>query len=256
VLASRGRDLASALWRAHSDAVNARLLERWLPPGSTPRVLKTDLFDEAVGMGLVPLLSSRADQVVGVDVSHSVVEAAARTHPGLDACVADVRGLPFPDDSFDAIVSNSTLDHFDAVEDIRAGVNELSRVLAPGGTLIITLDNRQNPIVALRTLQVLQPLLTRTGLVPFRLGVTCGARGLRRLLRESGLEVREMAAVMHAPPRILGALGARICSSPPAKARYIRLVLAVESLARLPTRFLTAHFVAARAAASARSDER
>ena len=41
-----------ALWRLHSDAVNANLLERWLPPDPCSNLLKTYLFAEAVGLGL------------------------------------------------------------------------------------------------------------------------------------------------------------------------------------------------------------
>src|SRR5947209_3922449 len=58
------------LWRAHSDTVNSLLLRQWLPGGSG-RLLKTDLFDEAVGDGLVPELARRAREVVGVDISPS-----------------------------------------------------------------------------------------------------------------------------------------------------------------------------------------
>ena len=42
-------DHADALWRAHSDAVNVTLIRHWLPDNSTASLLKTDLFDEALG---------------------------------------------------------------------------------------------------------------------------------------------------------------------------------------------------------------
>src|SRR5437867_12508286 len=46
------------LWRQHSDRVNGALLARWLPRRPMGFVLKTDLFEEAVGDGLYPLLRS------------------------------------------------------------------------------------------------------------------------------------------------------------------------------------------------------
>ena len=46
-----------------------KLLARWLPAGITPRLLKTDLFDEAATGGLHDLLKERAALVVGMDVS-------------------------------------------------------------------------------------------------------------------------------------------------------------------------------------------
>src|SRR4029434_1314077 len=56
----------------------------------------------------------------------------------------------FADEAFDVIVSNSTLDHFGSWAELGASLHELHRVLKTRGLLIITLDNRANPIVALR----------------------------------------------------------------------------------------------------------
>ena len=52
---------------------------------------------------------------------------------GLDAaCVqADIRGLPFETDTFDAVIANHMLYH---VPDIDGGLQEIRRVLKPGGT--------------------------------------------------------------------------------------------------------------------------
>ena len=65
------------LLRAYADELNARLAETWLVKGPRPRrLLKTDLFDEAVGSGLYPCLRELADEVHGIDVSDAVVAAA------------------------------------------------------------------------------------------------------------------------------------------------------------------------------------
>ena len=238
---------AQRLWRAHSDAVNNRLLRGWLA-GVCGRLLKTDLFDEAVGCGLYPELTVCSAGVVGVDVSEVVVGAASERYPELDAHVADVLALPFDDAGFDVVVSNSTLDHFDSYEKLRAAVDELARCLRPGGKLLITLDNRANPIVALRTSVMFEPL-HRLGVVPYFVGVTHGARGLSKLLRGAGFEVRETAALMHCPPQLAAKaaarLGARRHAAPDAKQRYLRSVLRFEAMGGWPTRHLTAHFVAA-----------
>jgi SAM-dependent methyltransferase len=140
---------ATLLLRAYSDAANRRLLERWVPTRAG-RVLKTDVFDEAVAEGLAPFLARRADALVAIDASPAAVEAARRRRPELDARVADVRSLPFEDGSFDVVVSTSTLDHFQARADIDTALLELGRVLAPGGLAVVTLDNPWNPLVALR----------------------------------------------------------------------------------------------------------
>ena len=137
------------VWRAHSDAVNATLLARWLPDGRTGLLLKTDLFDEAVGDGLYPLLASRAQGVVGTDVSILTLRAARSHHAGLQVVCADVRYLPFADGACDVVVSNSTLDHFATREEIVAALREIHRVLRLDGCLLLTLDNLANPVVAL-----------------------------------------------------------------------------------------------------------
>jgi SAM-dependent methyltransferase len=241
---------ANTLWRAHSDAVNLALIRRWLSDQRQGRVLKTDLFDEAVGEGLVGELQARAQEVVGIDLAPPVVEAATARRPGLVGMVADVLHLPFEQASFDVVVSNSTLDHFDSLDAIAEGLAEISRVLRPGGRLLITLDNRQNPIVALRTSGALAGLFRRLGLVPYELGVTCGRRRLIALLDRAGFDVQGTDAIMHCPPQVAGKMADRLSGDGPAaelEEEHLRRVLRFEAMARWPTRYLTAHFVAASA---------
>lgn len=232
----------AAFLRAYSDAANERLLGEWLPERART-VLKTDLFDEAVGGGLVDALRARADRVVAVDVSPAVVAAAVRRQPGLDARCADTRELPFDDASFDVVLSNSTLDHFDSLDDVRAALDELHRVLEPGGRLLITLDNGANPLVVLRN-ALPRPILARLRLVPYPVGATCGPRRLRRLLDETGFDVEDSRALMHCPRVAARAASALV---PRAPRRLLRGVMALERLGALPTRYLTAQFVAAAA---------
>ena len=80
-VAKKWRASPQTLWRAHSDAVNGALFERWFPPRRVARVLKTDLFDEAVGGGLYDLLCAHACYVVGMDISTEVARAAWSNHP-------------------------------------------------------------------------------------------------------------------------------------------------------------------------------
>ena len=235
------------LWRAHSDRVNGSLLGRWLPPLEGRRVLKTDLFDEAVGTGLYPRLAP-AERVVGIDVSPAVVASARRRYPELEGVVADVRRLPFRDGEFDVAVSISTLDHFESADELRAGLEELARVLGPGGRLVVTLDNALNPVVALRNRLPLG-LLRRVGAVPYFVGATCGPRGLVQLLAVTGFAVEATTAVLHCP-RAAAVLGASLVERRGAdggRERYLRFLERFERLERAPTRSFTGYFVAARA---------
>lgn len=193
------RTHAHRLLRAYGDELNARLAESWLAGDPRPRtLLKTDLFDEAVGEGVYPRLLPLAESVTAVDVSQAVVDAARGRYPELSAVRADVRALPFPDGAFDAVVSFSTLDHFRSSSDLEQGLAELARVLAPGGRLLVTLDNAANPLVALRNTLPWRALAA-VRLVPCYVGATCGPAALEARLRSLGLEIRETATVMHVP---------------------------------------------------------
>lgn len=237
-----------ALWRLHSDAINRRLLARWLPPAPVARLLKTDLFDEAATGGLHDLLKTRAGLVVGMDVSAVTAREARRRADGLTATRADARSLPFADAAFDVIVSNSTLDHFETREEIVASLRELRRILKPGGRMIITLDNLANPVVAVRN-AIPFAWLKRLGIMRYFVGVTCGPRGMRRLLEESGWRIEEMDAVLHCPRFFSIQVGEWLYrrAGAAAQRRYLDTLLKFEGLARWPTRFITGYFVAARA---------
>ncbi len=236
------------LWRKHSDAVNLSLLARWLPKERVRRLLKTDVFDEAFGDGLLPLLLSRTDCLVCMDVSVSTIVLAKKQYAKLRAVGVDVRSLPFKGDTFDIIVSNSTLDHFTSRDDILISLRELSALLKPGGQLLLTLDNLANPIIALRNALPFR-LLYRLGIVPYFVGATAGPRRLPRLLRQVGLEVVEVSTLMHCP-RVLAVLIAHLlerCAMPAVQRGFLRWAMVFERLAHWPTRFLTGHFVAVRA---------
>jgi SAM-dependent methyltransferase len=212
-------------------------------PGRFQSVLKTDLFDELASPGVYPALSSRAAEVVGIDISPETCRAASARHPGLKTEVATVTDLPFEDAGFDAALSNSTLDHLSTRREVAAALAELARVIRPGGRLVITLDNPLNPLVAARNAMPAQ-LARRLRGVSYGAGWTCGPRGLRELLEESGFDVSQQTAVMHAPRVLVAQLDRR---RPWGRdpGRLIARLLAAERLERWPTRYLTGHFVAA-----------
>jgi SAM-dependent methyltransferase len=249
------------LWRRHSDAVHTALLERWLPHG-LGSTLKTDLFDEAVSDGLYPALVARSRSVVGMDASAVVVESALARHPQLTGVCADVLELPFDDGEFDAVVSNSTLDHLDTRAELVAALREVRRVLKPGGTLVLTLDNPWNPVVALSKALPRRALnrvwsrvgrpSSRIGLVPYHVGTTLSLRSGRVALREVGFALDEVTAVVHAPRALAVVAGSMLerHSASAAQERFLSALAACERLGGAPTRFLSGHLVAFRARAA------
>jgi len=99
------------------------------------------VLDVGTGPGvlLVDLATRRPDlRVTGVDLSADMITAATRNLERFGerahALVGDVTSLPFPDRSFDLIVSSLSLHHWNHPED---AVPELARVLRPGGQVYI-----------------------------------------------------------------------------------------------------------------------
>lgn len=242
-----------SLWREFTDRQQIGLLTRWasgwIEERRRPDLLKTDLFDEVASEGIVPWLLASGANVTGIDVSPAIVAEAVARNPCLEAVVADVRSLPFSEASFDVVFSGSTLDHFESAADIQTALGELRRVLRPGGTLILTLDNPANPLIWLRNGPLLG-LLRRIGIVPYQVGATLGPRALERAALAAGLDVVETTAVMHCPRAIAVAM-----SGPAGRMRrswweaFIRQCQAWERLESWPTRWLTGHYVAVHAVA-------
>lgn len=110
------------------------------------------VLDVGTGPGilLVELARLRPDLVLtGVDLSSDMVEKAqrhlARYGDRVSVRTADVVSLPFPDGSFDLVVSSLSMHHWDHPE---AAAPELARVLRPGGRIQIY-DMRFAPFAAL-----------------------------------------------------------------------------------------------------------
>ncbi len=100
------------------------------------------ILDVGCGTGfLLRLLASRlpgAHELVGVDPAPHMVEVAqsgAAHDARLRVLVGAAERLPFPDASFDLVVSTTSFDHW---TDQAAGLRECARVLAPGGWLALT----------------------------------------------------------------------------------------------------------------------
>ena len=121
-----------------------RIIRKWCGSLAGKKVLKTDLFEECY----------EADQfsdklgcrnIYGLDVSKCMAANAKRKNGAMMLVAADIRRIPFRDRTFDIIISNSTLDHL-KLKDVRPAVKELRRVLKDDGTLVLTIDNKYNPV--------------------------------------------------------------------------------------------------------------
>ncbi len=240
-----------SLWRQCSDAIHARWLDRVAADVEGGRILKTDLFDEAIGGGLAEWFERHGNRLLGCDLARSTAAGAAARHASIAAVAADVRLLPFPSGVFDGVLSDSTLDHFERESDIQAALCEIRRVLRLDGILLLTMDNPRNPLVWLRNLR--PAFWNRVGIVPYMVGATCSLRRLEQLLVATGFAVEASGAILHSPRVILGPFCRwieRREARAEAPAWLLRWVRCFERLGSLPSRTLTGHFVAIRARAA------
>jgi 2-polyprenyl-6-hydroxyphenyl methylase/3-demethylubiquinone-9 3-methyltransferase len=99
------------------------------------------VLDAGCGGGLVAReLAAAGAEVVGVDRSLGSLGVARRAAgPHFGAAQGRLERLPFAAGSFDAVVAADVLEH---LPDLPAAVAELSRVLAPGGSLVFDTVNR------------------------------------------------------------------------------------------------------------------
>ncbi len=88
-------------------------------------------------------------KLYGVDFSDEMLKLARRYSLKFDFNVelspADVRQLPYPDNSFDWAISVATYHHIKGKQERLKALNELRRVLKPGGEAFITVWNRWQP---------------------------------------------------------------------------------------------------------------
>ncbi|MGI8423530.1 MAG: class I SAM-dependent methyltransferase [Chloroflexota bacterium] len=153
--------------------------------GASVRVL-----DVATGPGVLAsrAASRGASAVVGVDLAPRMVAIAAAQYPGLDFRQGDAENLPFPDQSFDAVVSNFGIGHFPRPE---RAVREFARVLASHGVVALSwwdvpVRHRLNGIFfdAVNEVQASPPADLPTGPPMFRFS---DDQELSALLRSAGL---------------------------------------------------------------------
>ncbi len=118
----------------------ADLLPCYPPPGPAGRVL-----DVGCGSGeRMRRLEAAGWECIGIDASESAVNSGREK--GLDVRLAEATALPFPDDSFDAVLMSHSIEH---CQDPRRAVREAARVLKPGGSLTITTPNGASPVAQL-----------------------------------------------------------------------------------------------------------
>jgi len=113
-------------------------------------------LDAGCGSGdYIPELLAREGEVFAIDVAAQMIsQAKARfcafdTTEKLHLSQADVTNLDFPESYFDAIIAVGLIEYLSIDEPV---LEELYRVLRPGGILILTVPNLASPFMTLDTM--------------------------------------------------------------------------------------------------------
>jgi ubiquinone/menaquinone biosynthesis C-methylase UbiE len=138
----------------------ARSIERYLRENPLPIPAGARVLDAGCGTGLLTLallrVLKRPAEITAVDLSGRSLQTARRAvrkhahdpRHKISYVRANAVSLPFPDDSFDLVVTSGVLEYLP----LREGLGEMARVLAPGGHLLF-LPVRPSP--ATRLLEIM-----------------------------------------------------------------------------------------------------
>ena len=128
----------------------------------------------------------------GADLSTEMLRFARKYSSKFDFRVhltaADVRSLPYCDNTFDFAVSVATYHHVKGKADKLSALRELKRVLKPGGEAFITVWNRWQPRFWFKGREVAVPWRTREKTL-YRYYYLFTYFELESLVNEAGLEV-------------------------------------------------------------------
>lgn len=125
----------SYVWRAGQQRRFEKIL--WAAEGR----IRGRVLENGCGVGMyAERLAQVGGQVIGLEYD---LERATQAHQKV-ACIVNAAGeaLPFPQDSFDLILSHEVIEH---VQDDAQAVREMIRVLRPGGRLVLFCPNRGYP---------------------------------------------------------------------------------------------------------------
>jgi SAM-dependent methyltransferase len=103
-------------------------------------------LDVGCGTGaLAARLAAAGYEMTGVDPSGGMLEVLSSRAPEVHAVKASGTSLPFPDDSFDLVLSVAVMHHVADPGDVRRTLAEMVRVARPAGRILVWDHNPRNP---------------------------------------------------------------------------------------------------------------
>ncbi|HSU67035.1 MAG TPA: class I SAM-dependent methyltransferase [Tepidisphaeraceae bacterium] len=120
-------------------------VSRLVTPGPEKKLL-----DVGCGSGWSSFeFAKRGFDVTGIDLNPDAFEAPADPAYALRLRARSAMDIPFPDNSFDLVVTYQCLEHVPAPE---RALDEMTRVCSPGGLVVVVGPNLLSPVKGLATL--------------------------------------------------------------------------------------------------------
>jgi SAM-dependent methyltransferase len=130
----------SMVWRAGQNR-RLEMILRWGRPSHNGRFARVLVDGCGVGMYVRALLPHSLE-VHGIDIEPEHLALARSNVPDGHYALAMGEQLPYPDNSFDLVLSHEVLEH---VYDDTLAAHEIARVLSPGGRAVLFVPNRLYP---------------------------------------------------------------------------------------------------------------
>ena len=189
-------DLTGAPSTGYYRRCEIALLRRSLGDLAGKRILKLDLWNEAFNTRILHWMTEQGAESYGLDLSNVVAHQARRNTKSAGQPVrlsrADIRELPFADGSFDAVYTMGTIEHID---EYVLAIDEVRRVLRPGGLAIIGVPHKWNLFLR----PALVWLLDRFGKYAYAPEKSFSAPELRRDIESTGLRVDDRTGILSIP---------------------------------------------------------
>jgi len=217
-----------------------RILDKWTRK-EFGCILKTDSFEEAYGNDeITGWLTEYSKNVINLDISYEILKQACLRNKGKEfrAVSADILRMPFKSSTFDLIFSSSTYGY---LNDIEEGLKEAYRILKPGGTLIISINNKYGFFFRL-----IARIFVRFNRVPFFLSKPYSAKRFIELLNSVGFRVTQHEYIVHILPffnSMISFLDAKNSSISMSLLRAIMKLIDKYSVSRSVFKYLTGWFI-------------
>jgi len=190
------RDIYPAASTKYYKRREIELINSFFGPLKDKKVLKLDLWNEAVNTRILNWMASEGADVYGFDISSITVRRAyinAQTDGDLlNVIQSDIRSFPYESNVFDFVYTMGTIEH---IVEYDQTLREVSRVLKVGGKAIVGVPNKLDVF--------LRPLIVKGldifALYPYSPEKSFRWSELRQVVDESDLKVIGRSGILFMP---------------------------------------------------------